>query len=177
MQKTNYVCTALLVLALLVFAVPRSHAGHADGATKARAGTVMCGGNNRLRLSGAEAHRAVYTLRDYDPDQPITVDRIRFYNAVGTVLFDSDVTGFPAFANGLLGPGNQTLQPNQSSQLTSDSLLPNLGMAVRPIQLRIDWSAPARALLMETVLVRQVRDGVTTAEVSRHAYECRTITK
>lgn len=32
MQKANYVCTALLLLALLVFAVPRVHAAHADGA-------------------------------------------------------------------------------------------------------------------------------------------------
>ena len=35
MQKANYVCTALLLLALLVFAVPRGHAGHADGAISA----------------------------------------------------------------------------------------------------------------------------------------------
>jgi len=41
MQMTNYFCTALLLLALLVFAVPRSHAGHADGATRAPAETPL----------------------------------------------------------------------------------------------------------------------------------------
>ncbi|HEY5701601.1 MAG TPA: hypothetical protein VIT83_05880 [Gammaproteobacteria bacterium] len=42
------------------------------------------------------------------------------------------------------------------------------------MQLRIDWSARPRAILLETVLVRQVRDAAN-AEISRHAYECRTI--
>lgn len=174
MQKANYFCTALLILALLVFAVPRSHAGHADGATRARSATVMCGGNNFVRLGGTQVHRAVYTMRNYDPVRSITIDRIRFFDATGASLFDSDVAGFPAFGNGVLGPADQTLEPNQSAQLASDSLLPNLGSALRPIQLRIDWSARPRALLLETVLVRQVRHA-GNAEISRHAYECRTI--
>ncbi len=174
MQKANYFCTALLLLALLVFAIPRSHAGHADGATRARGGIVMCGGNNFTRLGGTQVHRAVYTLRNYDPNRPLTIDRIRFFDATGASLFDSNVTGFPAFGNGVLGPADQTLEPNQSSQLTTNSVLPALGPNNRPVQLRIDWSAPRRVLLLETVMVRQVRDAAG-AEISRHAYECRTI--
>ena len=41
MQKANYFCTALLLLALLVFAVPRVHAGHTDGGMQASAATVI----------------------------------------------------------------------------------------------------------------------------------------
>jgi hypothetical protein len=41
MQKANYFCTALLLLALLVFAIPRAHAGHADGGPQAHSATVM----------------------------------------------------------------------------------------------------------------------------------------
>lgn len=174
MQKANYFCAALLLLALLVFAVPRVHAGHADGTARARAATVMCGGNNFTRLGGTQVHRAVYTLRNYDPARSITIDRIRFFDATGAVLYDSVGDGFPPFGNGVLSSTDRTQDPNQSAQLSSNSVLEELDSTKRPVQLRIDWSATRRALLLETVMVRQVRDA-DSAEISRHAYECRTI--
>ena len=147
MQKANYFCTALLILALLVFAVPRSHAGHADGATRARSATVMCGGNNFVRLGGTQVHRAVYTMRNYDPVRSITIDRIRFFDATGASLFDSDVAGFPAFGNGVLGPADQTLEPNQSAQLCErqPSAQSRIGASPHPTPHRLVREAPGPA--------------------------------
>jgi hypothetical protein len=158
-----------------------SHAAQIDDDTKARQGVVRCGGNSLLRLGGAEVHFISYTLRNLSSATPITIDRITFFDATGSVLFDSDTSGFPTFANGVLGSSDNVLDPNQSAQLdTLDVPLPFLLQTQRPIQLEIVWSAPERVLTLEVSGSRIGRErdpgtGAQLAERTRGSIGCRTI--
>lgn len=157
-----------------------SHAANVDDDTKARQGVVRCGGNNLLRLSGTEIHFTSYTLRNLSSTTPITVERLTFFDATGSVLFDSGASGFPAFENGVLGPSDTVLDPNQTAQMDTIGLLPFLPDTQRPIQLEITWSAPERVLTLQASGVRIVRQrdpltGAQLAERSRDASSCRTI--
>jgi hypothetical protein len=163
-------------------------AGHADGTTRAIKGTVACGGNQVIRNGGQEFQGAIYVLRNYDPRIPISIDRIRFYDSSGNITHDflGGGGGLPTFINGILGPLDNTLEPNQTAQLRSWDVLGLTGLPInkRPIQVIIDWSANGRPLLLETGLVRIARKLEITpaglklgAERSRHLYECRTIRK
>ena len=157
-----------------------SLAGDADLDQKARQGTVRCGGSHFLRLGGTEIHFTTYNLRNLSSTTPITIERVVFLDAAGGVLFDSGVSGFPATDNGILGPSDQVLDPNQTAQLDTLGLLPFLAETQRPIQLEISWSAPLRVLTLDVSLVRVVRErdpatGLHGAERSRHLRDCRTI--
>jgi hypothetical protein len=127
-------------------------------------------------------------LRNYDPRIAINIDRIRFFDSSGSVThtFLGGGGGLPTFINGILGPFDYTLEPNQTAQLRSWDVLGMAGLPLnkRPIQMKIDWSAVnGRPLLLETGLVRIARERIVTAsgaiklgaERSRHLYECRTI--
>src|SRR2546423_582917 len=107
------------VLLIAIFWVGSAGAALADrgkGETTARQGVVKCGGNNFLRLGGTEIQFASYTLRNFDATQPIVVDRMRFFDANGNVLFDTAGGALPLAENGVLGPANSTLNPNQTLQ-------------------------------------------------------------
>src|SRR5688572_32814226 len=80
-----------------------SHAANIDDDTKARQGVVRCGGNNFLRQGGTEIQFTSYSLRNLSSTTPITVERLTFFDATGSVLFDSSVSGFPSFQGGVLG--------------------------------------------------------------------------
>jgi hypothetical protein len=47
---------------------------------------------------------------------------------------------FPPFSNGVLGPADNVLEPNQTAQVDSTDVLPFLPENQRPIQLEIVWS-------------------------------------
>ena len=164
-------------------------AGHADSDLRAFGGTVACGGNHFNRVDGTEAHRSRYILRNYNPDQSIFVERMRFFDAQGNSQFDSDVSGLPNFLNNVLGPGDNALDPNQTARLGSSDILSGpLDGNDRPIQAIFTWTADKKILVPEITLVRIVRerfeikdlDGnvigeVLGAERARHLYECRHI--
>jgi hypothetical protein len=156
------------------------HAANIDDDTKARQGVVRCGGNNDLRLGGTDIQYTASTLRNLSSTTPITVERLMFFDATGSVLFDSGTSGIPSFDNGILGPLDTVLDPNQIAQLDTVGLLPFLPAMQRPIQLEIAWSAPERVLTLEvsgTRIARQ-RDpatGAQLAERSRSPSVCRTI--
>jgi len=175
--------TGFNVLLIPVFWVGFAGAALADrgeGETTARQGVVKCGGNNFLRLGGTEIQFASYTLRNFDATQPIVVDRMRFFDANGNVLFDTAGGALPPAENGVLGPANNTLNPNQTAQFNSNDILPFLAQTDRPIQLEIEWSAPRRALGLDVITIRIARQrdpatGAILAERGRHATECRSI--
>ena len=157
-----------------------SHAANLDGDAMARQGVLRCGGNNFLRLGGAEIQWTAYVIRNVSSATPITVERLTFFDATGSVLFDSSVAGFPAFAGGVLGPADNVLDPNQSAQLFSYEILPFLPEPQRPIQLEIVWSAPERVLTLQatTVRISRQRDPATGAELAergRDGSSCRTV--
>jgi hypothetical protein len=157
-----------------------SHAANVDDDTKARQGVVRCGGNQFIRQNGSEIHFTTYTIRNVSSTTPITVERLTFFDATGGVLFDSSISGFPLFQGGVLGPADNVLEPNQTTQLNSnDVILTFLPENLRPIQLEITWSAPERVLTLQASAVRIVRQrdssGAQLAERSRDASGCRTI--
>jgi hypothetical protein len=157
-----------------------SHAANIDEDVKARQGVVRCAGSNFQRLGGAEVHFSSYALRNLSSTTPITIERLTFFDATGSVLFDSGVSGIPAFANGVLGAGDAVLDPNQTAQLDTVGLLPTLATSQRPIQLEVAWSAPERVLTLQASEARIVRErdvatGTQLTERSRSTSSCRTI--
>ena len=156
-------------------------AGPSDGEAVARQGVVRCGGNHFLRLSGTEAHTTFYVLRNYNSTRSITIDRMIAFEADGSVLFDSDVSGLPATTNDILGPADNLLQPNQTAQFDSGNIVPSfLAQTDRPIQLEIQWSATGKVLILDVSLVRLGRQrdpstGSIGVERSRFLRECTSI--
>ena len=158
----------------------KSIAGPSDGISKGKHGVVRCGGNNFLRLAGAEIQRTNYTFRNYNASVPITIVRMRFFDATGAILFDSQASGFPNSGNGVIGPGDPTLQPNQTAQFSSNDFLPYLTLTQQPLQLEIEWTAPSKVLALDVSLARtnNARDpktGQIGEERSSHLRECTTI--
>jgi len=176
-SKARFILAGL-ALSLASIGTPR--AAEVDGDLKARSGVLRCGGSNHLRVSGTEVHPTFYDLRNFNSAIPITVERLTFYDANGAVLFDSNTSGFPPFGNGVLGPADNVLDPNQTAELDSTQVLPFLPQNQRPVQLEITWSAPQRVLTLDVVAVRvaRQRDPVTGAvgeERSRSSGGCRTV--
>jgi hypothetical protein len=170
----------LATLALSLAAVGTSESAEVDGDLKARSGTLRCGGNNALRVGGTEIQTTFYDLRNFNSAIPITVERLTFYDANGLVLFDSNTSGFPPFSNGVLGPSDNVLDPNQTAELDATQVLPFLPLSQRPVQVEITWSAPQRALTLDGSVTRVGRDrdpatGAVGAERSRSSGGCRTI--
>ncbi len=147
---------------------------------KARQGFVRCEGNNFLSLSNTQEQTTNLGLRNFDGMRPITITGLRIYNALGALIYDSAVSGLPAFNNGILGPGNNTLSPYQSSILSFDAFLPYLAQSDRPIQIFVTWSSPVPVLPLgvnSTIVVRERNpvSGNVMPERSRHSNPCEAI--
>jgi hypothetical protein len=169
----------LLAAALSSFAYV-AHADRSEGGATARQGTLRCGGNNFLRLGGTEIQFASWVFRNFDSTQDITLNRLRVFDANGAVLYDSATSTLPPSDEGNIGPGNNVLGPNQTAQFDSNTFLPFLPQATRPIQLELQWSSARAALTLDGITVRISRErnpttGMQLAERGRHALECRTI--
>ncbi len=170
----------LLVAMFPMIFAQQAQAARGEGSTTAKQGVVRCGGNHFLRLGGSESHTATYVIRNFDAINPIVINRLRFFDATGAILFDSTSGGLPPSDNGILGPTNNTLTANQSVFYQTEDILPFLAPANRPIQLEIEWSSAQKALTLDAITVRIVRQrdpvtGAMQAERSRHAVECRSI--
>ncbi len=156
-----------------------AQAERTDGETTARQGVVRCGATNHLRRSDTEVHFTNLNLRNFGA-APITIERLRFFDATGAVLFDTAGGGLPPAENGVLGPANNTLSPNQTAQFSTLDILPFLPNEQRPIQAEIQWSATQAVLTLgvsATRLVRQrnVSTGGVLDERARDANPCRSI--
>ena len=170
----------LLATIFSVTFVGPTRADTAEGAATARQGVVMCGGSNHLRLSGTEEHATRYVLRNFDSTNPIIIERMRFFDASGAILFDSDVLGLlPESFNRILGPANKTLGPDQSAHFQSENILPFLLPDKRPIQLEIEWSSGRAALTLDVSFTRVTRRrdlaGNVFEERGRSDRDCRSI--
>jgi len=155
-------------------------AAELDGDAKARKGTVRCAGSNSVRLAGTEIQYASYNLRNLNSATPITIERMTVFAATGQVLFDSDASGLPQFPNGVLGPSDNVLDPNQTANIDTTNFLPFLPDNLRPIQVEFVWSAAERALLLDVSFIRVSRQrdpqtGQELQERSRSNGACRTI--
>jgi hypothetical protein len=146
-------------------------------ASSAQHGTIRCGGNHFVRLGGTELHFVNYVFRNRSMQTPINVDRIVFFDATGQMIYDTQISGFPQFSNGVLGPHSQVLAPNQTGQLDVTSFLPYLTETQRPMQAQIHWSSPKKALPLSVDLIRLVQqlDPATRArgaEKTRDSQDC-----
>lgn len=184
MKIVKHSAVAIASLGLLLTSISSAYAG--VEVIEARKGTLLCGGNYTSLTQTAR-----WNIRNFNDYQSIFLDRVRFIDARGTVVYDSttNAAGIPLTNNGLLGGLDNELESNQSSTFRSEQLvdagfLPNLGGNRRPIQVIIDWSAPTRVIGLDGSLVRrahmvdtiEVSPGefleVRGREIGRHQYDC-----
>ncbi|MGH7946812.1 MAG: hypothetical protein ACREF9_17680 [Opitutaceae bacterium] len=178
MIRAGYVLLLGSLLSLTVWGT--AQASRSEGAATARQGVVRCGGSNFLRLGGTEIQFTSYVLRNFDSVNPIVIERMRIFDANGATLLDTAGGGLPPADNAVLGPANNTLNPNQTALYSSDALIPFLAQNNRPIQFEVEWSAKKPALSLDVITVRHSRQrdpatGAVQADRARHAVECRSI--
>ena len=133
--------------------------------------TLACGGN----YSATQASN--WTFRNYNETVPVKIVRMRFFDAQGTLIHDSLVSGLPAASNGLLGAANNTLEAHQSALFTSDTLIADgtlapLPSTQRPIMLIVNAAGHPVAQPLAGTLTRITRSADTGAETGRTASDC-----
>jgi hypothetical protein len=176
MSKLSYL---VAVTAVSLACAGTSFARQDDGEETAREGVAACGLANHLRQGGTEIHFTSYALRNLG-STPITIDRLEVFAGTGAVVFDSQVDGFPVFTNDRLGPADQVLDPKQTAELDTDSFLPFIAEALRPLTVVFSWSASERVLTLSVSAIRLVRQrdpatGQQLAERARTGVACRNI--
>ena len=170
---------SVFLSSLAIFSLALSNTSLADrddDDVKISSGVLRCGGNNFLRLNGTEIQFTAYNIRNFDASTAITIKRMRAFDATGTAIFDSSVTGLPVAPNGLLGPNDNVLGPNQSTALFSFDFVPFLAPTNRPMQVEIEWTAPNRVVPLSAAITRVSRGhdaaGVQTEERGRSSLAC-----
>lgn len=154
-------------------------AAAADKAKKGIEGTVTCGGVYYIRNGGTEIQRSTYVLRNVSEKNTISLNRIRVFNASGTVLFDSELSGIPASYNGVITANDNGLDPRQTANLRLADLISTQNRYDRPLQTVINWTSDTRTLTLDTAHVRTNTDidpatGKIGKQRGRHASACRT---
>lgn len=188
-MRTLYKAASMALAGGLLMSSMTAQAAFSDQDTRAVSGTQACGGNHFNRLNGTEAQRTTWVLRNYG-DTPIRIEQMTLYDANGVILFSASGASLPVFRNSVLGPGDNIIAPNETTQINSDDILGDsgLGSNVRPITMKFDWAADSRTLLPEFNWVRYARKRQQvidpgTGEVSwqlreergRHLNNCRSI--
>jgi hypothetical protein len=140
-----------------------SFAVSAADSERAKGGVLRCGGTSSLRLGGTEAQFTAWDLRNLSSTTPITIERVTFFAATGTVLFDSSLSGLPPFNAGVpvgAAYNNNILGPNQTTGLTSLDVvaLSNLPPTLLPLQVEFVWSATARVPPLDVRTIRLSRE-------------------
>lgn len=130
-----------------------------------------CGGN----YSASQA--TSWTFRNFNETSVMTIERMRFLGAHGSVLYDSALSGLPEASNDVLGPLDNTLEPHQSANFNSDDLVTDgildpIPSNERPIMLLVDTRKPVRASSMVGTVTRITRNPSTGEETGRTASEC-----
>lgn len=180
--STRHVLAAVLGLGLALGSIgAMAHrAGHGHDASVDH-GTIRCGGNYFARLVGTpeqELHFVNYVFRNRSSKGSISVDRLVFFDATGTMIYDSRTSGFPAFANQALGPADRVLRPNQTGQLDVSTFFSRfLDTWQRPMQLEVSWSSRDGAMPLSIDLVRLVQrvnpaTGARGSELTRDSQDC-----
>lgn len=181
---SRHVLAAVLGLGLALGSIgAMAHGGGRDRDHHSRVerGTIRCGGNYFARLVGTsdqELHYVNYIFRNRSAKGSISVDRMVFYDATGTMIYDSRISGFPAFSNQVLGPGDQVLKPNQTGQLDVSTFFSRfLDTWQRPMQLEVSWSSRDGATPLSMDLIRLVQrvnpsTGSRGSEVTRDSQDC-----
>lgn len=152
-------------------------AARADQPFGANAGTLICGGNYAVNSSGIRTQGTFWTLRNRNDVGAMTVTAIRIYDATGTLIYDSSVSGLPPSANHVLGPDNAVLGPHQAVLFSTDTLLAAGALAPlpstrRPIELDVDWTGTGPGLALSGSVTRVTRSGATGEEISRAGFAC-----
>ena len=138
-----------MLVAVLGFSPVPALAGNDESA---RSGRLGCGGTFT-----AQSQLSIWDIRNFSDTQPISINRMRIYNAMGAVIFDSATSGLPVSLNGVLGAGDNQLEPSQTVTYNTDSmqqqgiLMPGIPV---PLQLVIDWSATERVAHLAGSLTR-----------------------
>ena len=156
-----------------------AQAGDADMGRRGVEGSVSCGGNHFNRNGGTETQRSTFVLRNLSDDGAILLKRVRVYNAGGAMIFDSSVSGMPAFTNNVLSNTDTTLDAHQSAQLNIADFIPTQGRDNRPLQTVFDWSAEEPTLSLDVTHIRSASDfdpatGAVGKQYSRAHSACRT---
>jgi len=179
--KTKKIISGVLISGLIAGVTYQStaFAAAADRSKKGIEGSVSCGGAYYVRNGGTEIQRSTYVLRNLSDAGSIYLDRLRVYNAKGTIIFDSDVSGIPASYNGVITAIDNSLDPRQTANLRIADLIPTQGRNSRPIQTVIDWTADEPTLTLEATNVRTNTDidpltGKIGKQHGRHSSACRT---
>jgi len=159
------------------------HAIANDGTATARQGIVRCAGTHFLRGpgGGTERHWAVWNLHNFDLTTPIVIDRMVIVNAAGSIIFDSAVSGLPDAGNGLLGPTNNILRPNQTANFQSRLFLPALPQSERPVQFVVIWSAANPAITLHVTAHARITEydpsnpNALGSAMAGHGLTCRAV--
>lgn len=164
-----------LALCVGLFAAAGAQADQPSGAPSGR---LMCGGNYAVNSAGIKIQGAFWTLRNRNDAGAITVTAIRIYDARGTLIYDSSVSGLPPSVNEVLGPDNAVLAPHQAVLFSTDQLLSSgalvpLPRSHRPIELDVDWSGKGSLLPLSGSVTRVTRSGVTGEDIARAGFACR----
>jgi len=180
--STRNVLAAMLGLGLTLGSIGAlAHGGGHDHHSKVERGTIRCGGNYFARLIGTpdqELHFVNYVFRNRSSKGSISVDRLVFYDATGTMIYDSRISGFPVFSNQALGPADQVLKPNQTGQLDVSTFFSRfLDTWQRPMQLEVSWSSRDGAVPLSMDLIRLVQrvnpsTGARGSELTRDSQDC-----
>lgn len=186
--KINSIIKQVSIISVLAAMPMWASASPSEQDDRAISGTIVCGGSHFDRRNRTEAHRTTYVFRNFNTDLAINFNRLTVYDATGAVIADHDGTTLPLSSNGVLGGGDNILDPRQSAQYQSSALVgAPLPASRRPIQVYVEWSSDARALIPEFVGVRTSRrqevsfDQVgneivrTREERGRHVKECRSV--
>jgi len=176
--KTKMVISGVLISGLIagqsiVFAAA------ADRAKKGVEGSLSCGGTYYTRNGDTEIQRSTYILRNVSDAGVIYLNRVRVYNAKGSLLFDSDISGLPTSRNGVLSAVDNGLDSRQSANYRIADLITQQGRNTRPLQAVFDWTADEPTLSLDAVNVRTNTDidpvtGVVGKQRGRHSSACRT---
>jgi len=173
---------SLVAVMMMAGSMP-AQAAFSDQDDRAFGGTIACGGNHFFRMNGTEAHNTRYVLRNYG-DIPVRIEQMTMYDANGNVLLSANGATLPTFRNGVLGAGDNSLNPNETALLASEDVLSSgLASNARPIQLVIEWAADRKTLIPDFVWVRNAfRRGPNGAgeiklreQRARHLNNCRSV--
>lgn len=156
-----------------------SFAVSAADSERAKGGVLRCGGTSSLRLGGTEAQFTAWDLRNLSSTTPITIERVTFFAATGTVLFDSSVSGLPPFRAGVpvgAAYNNNILGPNQTTGLTSFDVV-GVGFVgnptLLPLQVEFVWSATAQVPPLDVRTIRLSREVLSISPLALGADRAR----
>ena len=145
--------TGVVLATGLFMASAAAQAAFSDQTDRAFGGVQACGGNHFNRMGGKETHNTRYILRNYG-DTPIRIEQLTVYAADGSELFSANGATLPTFSNGVLGAGDNVLNPNETARLATEDFLSPLPPTMRPISMKVQWAADSRTLIPDFVWVR-----------------------